>query len=176
MGEWGTTGLAKEKVMFLRYTFPGHWRATFTLAKITTVTGVNSDVGFGNHILLWDFDNLSLDAVLRSLAAVQKAHPLPGIHIYRTRSDADNYHAVCLAVRPWREVVAIIAATPMVDWNFLKWGIHRGHFTLRIGPKEGEIPFPVTFITGELEEDIDWKGLTSFTNYETVLNKGRHHG
>lgn len=155
--------------MFLRFLLPGHYRVTLTIARTTEVIGVNSEVKDGKHILLWDFDGVPLERVKSALRVLQDRTGLSDIYVFQTRKDAENYHSFCLQSHSWKEVVAIIAATPEVDFAFFKWGVVRGHFTLRISPKGEEIPWQVATIPGKGEEDVTWKDLKSFTRYETRL-------
>lgn len=88
------------------------------------------------HCLLWDFDNADFEHILRSLYKVQVTYHLPEILL--CQSSANKYHAYCFAARPFREVVHILTATPEIDMDYLRLGIVRGYFTLRISPRNGE--------------------------------------
>lgn len=160
--------------MFLRLTLPGQRRLTITLAQVEEVVGVNSLIAEDSHILLWDFDNTPYHEVYDSLQHVQARDSLPDIELFKSRSDAENYHAYCFKLLPWKIAVGIIATTPLVDWNFLKWGMVRGKMTLRIGPKGSSIPHQVAMIPGSVKADLGWQDLPSFVNYETLRkNHGR---
>ena len=150
----------------------GRWRFTFSMAPITKVMGVDSTLTDGNHILMWDFDTKTLEEIKLWLRAVQRMWELPPIRISQTGKE-HGYHAVSMARREWRMCVAIIAGTRFVDWNYLKYGIYRGHFTLRVGPK---LFRKITYI-GELKSKIPDEAkleeLKSWVKYET-LEDGWH--
>ncbi len=157
--------------MFLRYLFPGHIRFTLTISRTTEVIGVNSNVQNDRHILLWDFDNVRLARVSSILRPICRKNRLSNVYIFRTRKDHDNYHAFCLKSFTLAAAVSIIAATPEVDWAFVKWGVVRSHFTLRIGPKDDEIPWFVRTIKGRGVADVTWRDLKGYTKYETRAGK-----
>jgi hypothetical protein len=150
----------------------GRWRFTFSMAPITKVVGVDSTLKDGNHILMWDFDTDNYEAIVKALTRVQFHYHLPHVHI-ATTGKGHGFHAVCLKRTPWRKAVEIICATEGVDYNFIKYGIYRNHFTLRISPKCGrEIRFAGT-IGGNYPEDVSIEELNSFVHYET-LEDGWH--
>jgi len=117
----------------------GHWRITFTIAPVTNVTGVNSNLPDGNHIVMWDFDNVAEILVTVALRVAQKQYNLPNIYILNT-GKPNHYIAYSFARCVWKHSVEIVAATPFVDPNFFKYGVYREHWTLRVTPKEGRKP------------------------------------
>jgi len=117
----------------------GSWRFTFTIAPITDVIGVNSQLNNGKHIIMWDFDNEELYAVEATLKIVQVMHGLPNIYILTT-GKPKHYIAYCFESCTWRQSIEIVAATHFVDPNFFKYGVYREHWTLRVSPKEGRKP------------------------------------
>lgn len=149
----------------------GQVRFTFTCAKVTKVVGVNSELGEGKHILMWDFDNVSLDEVVKELRAVQADCILPDIHILVTK-EPTNYIAYCFARTDWRVAVYIIAATRLVDWNFFKYGVYRGRFTLRVSPKQGRAIKHKLTLKGYRPPDCTIKDLKSWVRYETLAGGG----
>ncbi|GAH64923.1 unnamed protein product, partial [marine sediment metagenome] len=88
----------------------------------------------GSHILMWDFDDVPLEEVCQDLRVVQSRYSLSDIHICRTK-EPDNYIAYCFTSQDWKTAVEIVAQTHTVDWQFLRFGVYRGHFTLRVTPK-----------------------------------------
>lgn len=154
--------------MFLRFNLPLKHRVTFTLARVEPIVGVNSLMRDEKHILLWDFDDKTLDEVRYSLRVVQQRFALPDIMIYKTRADESNYHAYCLKLCSWIEAVRIIVDTELVDWGFVKWGIMRGYFTLRVSPKGGCVPYFVVMLPSRQPDDVTWHDFISFAFYETV--------
>jgi hypothetical protein len=145
----------------------GKWRFTFTFAPVTDVVGVNSNLPDGDHILMWDFDGVPLRDVILALDDVQEDQLLPNIYILNTGKR--NHHiAYCFERCPWRVAVKIIADTPKVDWNFFKYGVYRGHFTLRVSDKNHRKIKLVKVLKGLRSETASVLELKSWTKYETL--------
>lgn len=152
--------------MILRRTFRD-WRVTLTLAKIAKVIGVNSELENGLHILMWDFDNIPLQNVCLDLQVAQTRHFLSDIHICRTK-EPDNYIAYCFSSKDWRTAIEIVAQSRLCDWQFFRFGVYRGHFTLRVTPKnEREIKL-VYRLEGLEQPDCKPSDLKSWVRYETL--------
>lgn len=145
----------------------GHWRITFTIARVIDVIGVNSKLPDGNHILMWDFDNTPLEDVKMSLSIVQGIYNLPNIYILKT-SEPDNYIAYCFDSCPWELARTIISSTTFVDGNFYKWGVFRRRFTLRVGKKAGVFPKLVYTLPSPVSETASVAELESWVRYETL--------
>lgn len=145
----------------------GHYRLTLTVARIARVIGVNSELENGRHILMWDFDGVSLRRVKSSLKLTQWKYTLSDIHICRTK-EPNNYIAYCFSSQEWGVACEIIAQTQCVDWQFFRFGVYRGHFTLRVTPKgERQIRF-ATRLVGYREPDCKPEDLKSWVRYETL--------
>ncbi len=142
-------------------------RFTLTIAKIAKVIGVNSELEDGNHILMWDFDDVLLDNVKDALRIVQSRYCLSDIHILRTK-EPDNYIAYCFSSQTWRDACEIAACTPFVDWQFFRFGVYRGHFTLRVTPKNERQIKLVTRLEGHSQPDCKPSDLKSWVRYETL--------
>lgn len=145
----------------------GHYRLTLTCARIAKVIGVNSFVDEDTHILMWDFDEVPLDDVVAALYIVQKRYMLSDIRILRTK-EPDNYIAYCFTSCEWRMAVEVIASTLNVDWQFLRFGVYRGHFTLRVTPKGERTPYWVKTLEGLCLPDVKPEDLESWVRYETL--------
>jgi len=145
----------------------GHYRATFTFARIAKVIGVNSELEDGTHVLMWDFDNQVLRDVEDALRMVQTRYFLSDIHVLCTK-EPYNYIAYCFSSQEWRRAVEIVAATPLVDYQFLRFGVYRSHFTLRVTPKgDREIKFK-EILDGYCLPDCTPLDLKSWVRYETL--------
>ena len=92
-----------------------------------------------SHILLWDFDYMSLSKIVKSLKVIQDTYCLPVIYVIK--SSPDSYHAYCFTARTFRETITILSATTTLDITYLRMGIVRGYFTLRISPRKNEPKF-----------------------------------
>jgi hypothetical protein len=144
-----------------------HWRFTWTFAPVNDVVGVNSLLPDGNHILLWDFDDVSLCSVSWILKMVQEDFELPCIRILNTGT-RNHYIAYCFKRCSWWNTRRIIASTPSICSNFYKWGIFRKRFTLRVTPKSGRKPHLVRVLPSKIEEDVAITELQSWVKYETL--------
>ena len=145
----------------------GHYRFTITLARIAKVIGVNSQLSNGRHILMWDFDDTKLDDVCLDLKKVQSRYFLSDIHILRSK-EPNNYLCYCFTSQEWRRAVEIVASCPHVDWQFLRFGVYRGHFTLRVTPKGERTPYLVTRLEGMELPDCKPEDMLSWVKYETL--------
>ena len=147
----------------------GFVRITLTIAPVTKVIGVNSNLDKEKkwHILMWDFDDVPFLNVHWTLYTIQKRFKLPNIYIFQT--DKFHYIAYCFKKCTWREAIRIVACTDYVDLDFFKYGVYRGHFTLRISPK-GNKPKPklIYTIKSKVPEDVKPKDLKHFVIYETL--------
>ncbi len=150
----------------------GHIRITFTIAWVVDVLGVNSKLSDGNHILMWDFDNIPLEQVANALIDVQRTFSLPPIHICRT-SEPNNYIAYCFKRCNWIVARMIVGYTIGIDENFFKWAVFRRRFTLRVGAKLGVKPKYVCTLGSTVKVDVDIKELKSWVKYETL--DGHHN-
>jgi hypothetical protein len=139
----------------------GHWRFTFTLYQITDITGVNSQLKDGNHILMWDFDDIPLEIVQTELSIIQSIYDLPNIYILNT-GKPNHYIAYSFAKCSWRLTVEILAATPYLCEDYFKWGVFRKRFTLRVTPKENRKPKLVALLYSKTKEDVNISELTSW--------------
>jgi len=138
-----------------------HWRFTWTFAPVTDVKGVNSNLPDGNHVTMWDFDDVPLDDVIMALKGVKYFYMLPNIYILNT-GKPDHHIAYCFKAMSWKESVAIVAVTASVDPNFFKYGVYREHWTLRVTPKEGRKPHLVRVLHSPIKEDTSIDELNSW--------------
>ena len=153
--------------MILRTTI-GTVRLTLSLARIAKIMGVNSKLDDGNHILMWDFDNLSLESVEDALKIIQVRYFLSDIHILETNKEEHNHIAYCFTRTEWQRAIEIIAATYGIDFQFLRLSVYRGWFTLRVGAKKSGTPHLVKRLEGYCLADVEPSELTSWVEYETL--------
>lgn len=136
----------------------------FRLRLLHPTYGVNSDLGDGLHMLMWDFDERPLQDVTAALWTMQEEFFLPSIYIVRS-SAGECYHAYCFKRVRWNMAKQIAASTPWVDDKWLGIGILRGFFTLRF--KDGHsstIDHVATLVSTE-NEDVDPYAIVSFSDY-----------
>jgi len=144
----------------------GDLRFTFSCARITKVTGVNSELADGNHILMWDFDDVPLSEVKEALARIQARYWLSDIIILNT-GKPDCFNAWCFTRVPWQRAVEIVAATEGVDWGFFRYSVWRYHFTLRTSPKNGRDSSVVARLEGYELPTARIEDLKYWVEYET---------
>jgi hypothetical protein len=147
----------------------GSWKFTFTMARVIDVVGVNSRLPDGKHILMWDFDDVPLENVLKSLRTTQRRYKLPKIYVLNS-GNSNHWMAFCFDRREWSEAYGIVASTRYIDMGFLKYAVVRGHFTLRVSPKEGRRPHLVQVINSKHAEKAHVRELKSWVKYETLAN------
>ena len=144
----------------------GSLRLTFSCAHITKVIGVNSELKDKNHILMWDFDDVSLDYVKIALKTVQARYFLSDIIILNT-GKLDCFNAWCFTAVPWHKAVEIVASTGFVDWGFFRYSVWRYHFTLRTSPKNGRDSNVVARLEGYELPTAKIEDLKYWVEYET---------
>lgn len=150
------------------------FRITFTFARVIDVVGVNSKLPDGSHILMWDFDGVKIADVIEALDIQQKRYPLSDIYVLETTLNT-NYIAYCFTKVPFFEAVKIVITTKYVCHNFVKFGVIRGHFTLRVSPKCGRKPKLVVILKGMYPPDVTVDDLNSWVYYETLPDDVKRH-
>lgn len=147
----------------------GCWRFTFSMAPITNIIGVNSNLPSGDHIIMWDFDATTINDVIFELQSIQRIYKLPNIYIAETSKDT-GFHAWCFKRVTFRKLVEILASTKGVDWNYFKYGVYRGNFTLRVSPKCGRVIKHKATLFSDVPEDVTVHDLKSWVKYETLAD------
>ena len=137
------------------------------MAKTTKVIGANSQLGNDMHILMWDFDGIGWKQVKHALELIQIRHSLPAIRIFKT-SRGKHYQAWCYQRHSWWDTKRIIADTLYVDEGFFRFGVFRGHFTLRTSSKNGQKIKLVATLPSDVPADCNEFDLMSWTKYETL--------
>jgi hypothetical protein len=152
----------------------GNWKFTFTFAQVTDVIGVNSKLKDGNHILMWDFDGVSLREVANALLKVKRKYKLPDIYIFNG-GKPDSYMAFCYKRLPWRKALSIVLDTPHVDYNFIKYSAFREKFTLRVSPKCGRWVHAVAWLPSSHPETANVRDLQDWVIYETLTKPSKKY-
>jgi len=145
----------------------GSVRLMAALVRVVDVVGVNSKLRDGNHILLWDFDGAPLRDVESSLSEVQHRYNLPTIYILQSSSN-DHYIAYCFHRCSWAKCKHIVSAAENVDEQFYRYGVFRGHFTLRVSRKGEWQPYLVSRLESPFPETATLTDLCSWVRYETL--------
>ena len=143
------------------------WRFYLAIHRLKPVKGMNSILPSGKHIIMWDFDSITEEAVVDALIKVQDEFHLPRIWLLNT--GLPNYwHAFCFKLTPWADLVHILAATEGLDRVYFAIGIVRGYFTLRYSRKKGRQFEPAIIIPGYGDEDIAPFDFKSFITYKSA--------
>jgi hypothetical protein len=152
--------------MILRFRI-GHYRFTVALIRFESTYGLNSKLADGNHVLMWDFDGVGSDIVIDGLRYAQKRFQLPNIYLFGS-SPPNHYLALCLQRTPWVEVVHIITSIPIIDSQWLRGGVSRQYFTIRIGMKRGNIPILLKVLRSKRRPTVKISELPHWDRYETL--------
>ena len=154
----------------MKINFPLNYQLRLYFSRLEKREGVASKIykEEDKHILLWDFDNIELPIVIKSLRVLQKLYKLPTIYI--VSSSVSNYHAYSFAARTFREVIHIISGTPEIDTMYLRLGLVRGYYTLRVSERKGEIFQLVKILNSVVPDEVNPLDVC-VSDYMTI-NKG----
>jgi len=155
------------KFRFLRYV------VKLVIFPYVTVEGVNSKLPDGNHFLMWDFDDVDLDTVIKELEWTMFLYGLPDVHILSSGDDR-HYAAFCFKRVPFWLARHIISSTEHLDGNFYKYGVWRKYFTIRFTPKAGRRHKYIMTLKGYAEEDVSIDEIKSFDRYDTKIPQYNH--
>ena len=125
------------------------------------------------HIVLWDFDRFELLEIATSLKYIQTKYKLPNIMIVQSSSKG-SYHAYSFTARTLREVIIILSDTPQIDMTYLRLGMVRGYYTLRITPRKKDSKFRIVKVLWSKYPD-EISPLDVTTNKYLTSNKGGHN-
>lgn len=138
----------------------------FSLTRMSRQLGINSKLKDGNHMLLWDFDDVDYKDVYTELKWLQRQYWLPTIYVVGT-GVARYYHAYCFCRCSWERTRGIIGETKGVDKVFLAMGCLRGYFTLRISKKAGREFEPLDKIESGMPEECLPEEAATISRYWT---------
>ena len=144
-----------------------HHRFNLNVFKVQDLKGVHSLVKDDLHIPMWDFDDTTLEQIVHELLIVQSAFGLSKIYILDSGRPR-HFIAYCLKRFPIRRIIQMVVATEGVCWFFLKFGILREKFTLRISAKHGRIPKCIKVLDSHVPEDVTLDDLKHFVKYEAL--------
>ena len=120
------------------------------------------------HMLLWDFDHISLRKLTGNLEFIQQKYNLPCIYIIKT--SISGYHAYCFTKEKLRKVIHILSDTSGIDMAYLRLGMVRGYYTLRFSNRENDSLKLVKILPSKVPEKISPLDIT--TNEYFTTNKG----
>ncbi len=124
------------------------------------------------HILMWDFDNTEKNKLLEALENTQRFYELPAIYVIE--SSHGKHHAYCFVKRSLKDIIHILSATNYIDEEYLRLGMVRGYYTLRIS-KRNETDFQLVIILHSDKAD-ELSALDVTTNKFETENIGGKNG
>ncbi|MEM2591596.1 MAG: hypothetical protein QXI60_03325 [Thermofilaceae archaeon] len=142
----------------------GPFKVYFGLQYLTRYEGVRSDLPDGRHIILWDYDDLGQDTVFSELRRVQWRFRLSNIYVHRT-SEENKFHAICFSARTFREVAIILLASTHCDLEYVKLGLIRGYWDLRINKLAQYDLEPVAILTSPYPADVSPEQVVGRVRY-----------
>jgi hypothetical protein len=126
--------------------------------ELHTHYGVTNETYDGMYIPFWDFiEDVSLDLVIRSLKEVQRTFgEVSDIYIFQTVPKL-SFRAVAFEPLEWKEYIALLASTDLIDLSYLKHSVMRGRAVIRLTEKDGTKNTLVHHLVGEsdLPKSID---------------------
>lgn len=149
----------------------GRFQVSLMAGLVTKVTGVNSNLKDGQHIIMWEFDETDLDQVKCALFAAQVFHQLPEIQIARSHPDG-GFHAYCFKAMSFIETLHIVSGTALVDPHYITLCAMRQHWTLRLTDKGQGQPEHETHLVGLTLPTCDPGDLVGVVQYH-AYQKGR---
>lgn len=154
-------------------TLPNNYELKIYINKQEKRVGICSDniKNTDRHCLLWDFDNANLENIRACLKYMQKEYQLPNIYI--AKSSSKNYHAYSFVSLPFLRTIHILSGTPFIDETYLRLGIVRGYFTLRISPRHNDKLEYIECLTSDYPSEMN--PLDLMTNEYLTSNKGEHN-
>ena len=154
----------------MKINFPFSYQLRFYFSRLEKREGICSKVyqEDDRHILLWDFDDARLPKIIKSLTAKQIQYKLPTIYIII--SSPKRFHAYCFASRTFREVIHIISGTPEIDTKYLRLGMVRGYYTLRISSRTANDFVLIKTLISIIPDEVNPLDI-SISEYLTI-NKG----
>ena len=103
-----------------------HYRAHWT-------HGLNSRIADGLHVVMWDLDGCSQAQAENALLTAMERWALPTVYLYE--SSPRHYLAFCGQAETNTRFAEIGLSTPFIDRKWLAYGLLRGEWTIRMGPK-----------------------------------------
>lgn len=150
----------------------GRYQISVMAGPVTDVTGINSNLKNGGHIIMWEFDETDWASVLPALTAIQGIFELPNIHIARSHPNG-GFHAYCFKRMPFIESLHIVSGTMHVDPSYITLCAMRQHWTLRLTDKGQGQPEYYHTINSGYPADCDFFDLVGIVEYR-ARRKGRN--
>lgn len=136
----------------------------------TKVTGVNSNLKDGRHIIMWEFDETDKLAVLAALQLAQTDFNLPDIHVAESHPGG-GFHAYCFRSLTFVETLHIVSGTRLVDPHYITLCAMRQHWTLRLTSKGQGAPQYLETLSGTGAKTARPEDLVGIVEYRTYQKR-----
>ncbi len=104
-------------------------------SEIHSHYGITNETFDGHFVPFWDFiEDITVNDIWHTLKEVQYKYGLSDIHIIQTTPKL-SFRAIAYDKLDWREYVALLADTDMVDPNYLRFTVVRGRAVVRVSQK-----------------------------------------
>jgi len=156
----------------MKVNLPLHYQLRVYFSKTAKRDGICSNVHNDpqRHVLLWDFDNSTSEAIGRNLEIIQRKFKLSDI--YLVSSSQYSYHAYCFTAVPLVEAIHILSGTKGTDLAYLRLGMVRGYYTLRISPRQHESFRLVRVIRSDYPPNVAPDAITVNEYWTTNIKTG----
>jgi len=125
------------------------FRAEFWNTMVYDRVAITNQTTDKMYVPFWDFkERTKFDEAENDLREIQHEFALGDIFIIQT-FPRESYRAFGFDKLDFNENVAILAETPNVDENYLRWLIFKKYSAIRITPKEGTHDMVIGFLNGE---------------------------
>lgn len=149
----------------------GRYQVSIMAGPVTNVTGINSTLKDGQHIVMWEFDETEETFIKAALQAQMDIYGLPDIHIARSHPGG-GFHAYSFRRCSFVESLHIVSGTPHVDPNYITLCAMRQHWTLRLTDKGQGQPEHLITLKSKWKPDCDFMDLAGVVFYR-ARRKGR---
>jgi len=142
------------------------YRVSLYISQVTSVTGINSDLVGGGHVIMWEFDDTDQAPVIAALRSTQARFHLPEIILLRSHPNG-GYHAYCFKRTPWVRSIHIVSGTNGVDPGYISMCAMRQHWTLRTSDKGQGLPKFHMLLDSKQPTDCSYRDFKDAVRYET---------
>jgi hypothetical protein len=137
------------------------------IAKTQTIEGVTSLLPDGNHIVMWDLEECTLNEAEETLSKIQQQYNLS--HIYLVSDFERSYRAWCFSKVDLKTFLHILLDTEHLDYNFFYYTVKRRKATLRTSNKKNRHAQKLISVLRSFPEPIPSR--MRMTVYDTGLVK-----
>ena len=144
-----------------------NYRVMIYARRVYKTSGVNSQLGDGLHIPMFDCDSVNIRELETEVMRLQELFRLGRCVIVNT-GRPDSYHVYFMNKIGWRRSIQIGLECRYVDLKHIQFSLKRGHYTLRLAAKANRTLFVTSIIESMYEITASKDDLNSFVLYETA--------